>query len=159
MLIKNQPGRIQQKGFSLIELIVGMVILSLMVASLIPILTQSEIYLIGVDKRLKASAYATSIIETVKARADEIAIDTPYNHTSLATDEFEFALINDYSVKIPSGLDIKSTELEIKHYDDKYSDRMAVVNVTVTWLDNSREQSYELSTIITVPLNEEDAEN
>jgi len=156
VLIDNQPGRTQQKGFSLVELIVGMVILSLMVVSMIPFLTNSEIYLIGVDKRLKASAYATSIIETVKARTDEITACIPYNYISSANDEFEFCLVNDYSVKIPTGLDIKNTRLEIKPYDYEYSDRLAAVNVIVTWFDNAREQSYELSTIVTVPLNEED---
>lgn len=170
----NQPAN----GFTLIEVLVGLAVLALVVGSFLPMLANSEIWIMWAGDETVATNYANSIVETIKAHSIELEqVSEHYNTDSDGngvndiyqcsdSDDattFSFTLDPDASFLVVEKPDNMSATISISQYDDTapyvpdnpddeiilyLSENLFNVDVQVEVTRGEKVTSYTLCTVI-----------
>lgn len=155
-----------EKGMTLVEVLLALAILVLLAASFVPMLSTSEILTLKAGRETLACSYATAIVETIKAYHTELDdIDFApypdpdgdsnlYRVVGNDSENFTFKLgeeNNAHVLSIPRKIDVDTTTLEVKKYydeDGNLHEELFEINIIVNWTEGTQSKIYELSTVI-----------
>lgn len=168
ILLKNQ------KGLTLVEIMAALVILSLLTVTLLSLFTASGSWINSAGQRTRASNYAASIIECIRADSAELVnIDFTGNpvyqveDTDTADDIFSFPVGN-VNVNVCAPENMKAALTISPHNDISYYDtdvdtngipeingeeiyfhhNLFDISVNIEWSQGTNNRVFEMSTIL-----------
>ncbi|HZK44485.1 MAG TPA: prepilin-type N-terminal cleavage/methylation domain-containing protein [Syntrophomonadaceae bacterium] len=140
-----------QKGMTLVEVLVALVLLTLLSVSLLSVVTTSSVWVFKAGKSTKAMTLASSIMEDIKAnsfvltKAEGLYLD---NVLHLDVNDGGLGLCADY-MRNKNWADI-IPEVTIRPFscDDTLTDNLIKVTVKVSWQEKGYEYCDEIISIV-----------